>query len=121
MFNYIIHKIFGNSKSLIKFPSNKKNNHRSIKLDFSRAKKIYLPKLILHEEEAEERLSPEYWKIYNTGLSYYNRGWYEKAQKEFLKIYYYKHTAESYYTHLLRCYRKLLTKAIESNKYWVIV
>ena len=116
IFNYI-HKIFGNKKLLIKLPSKQKNNHGSIKLDFSIAKKIYLPKLILHDQESEERLSPEYWKIFNKGRSYYNRGWHEKAQKEFLKIYPYKHTTESYHTHLLRCYRKLLSKAIESNKY----
>lgn len=87
-------------------------------IDTSNAKVLTLPKLPTANEYQEQRPehSKEYWDSYNKGISHYNRGWYEKAKTEFLKIYTSDH-GNAYFTHLLRVYRKMYSAMIEKKKW----
>jgi len=65
----------------------------------------------------EDRKPQEYWKIYNKGLSFYKRKWYEKAKGQFLKLLDYESPHRTFYTYLLRTYRKIIGRQIESRKF----
>ncbi|MBA7644726.1 hypothetical protein ES703_52471 [subsurface metagenome] len=92
-----------------------------IPLDISNAKIIRFPELRLEKEPSlVEKVKQDwdvYWSIYNRGYSHYKRKWYQKAKEEFLKIYNWHHSSNAYFTHLLRTYRKLISKFIEKKKY----
>ena len=93
----------------------------TIPVDISDAKTIYLPKLKFEKEpKPEEKVSQDwdsYWLIYRKGFSHLNRGWYQKAQEEFLKIYNWYHTSDAYYFHLIRVFRNLVNRLIKKKKH----
>ncbi|MCJ7668429.1 MAG: DnaJ domain-containing protein [Anaerolineae bacterium] len=85
-------------------------------LDSSPAIFIDLPQITKPDLD-EDRKPQEYWKIYNKGLSFYKRKWYEKAKDEFLKLLDYKNPHRTFYTYLLKTYRKIIGKQMESRKF----
>jgi hypothetical protein len=93
-----------------------KNSKKEHILDSSLAIFIDLPKITKPNFE-EDRKPKEYWGIYNKGVSFYNRKWYEKAKDEFLKLLDYKNPHHTFYTYFLRTYRKIITKKIEKRKF----
>lgn len=58
----------------------------------------------------------KYWDIYNKGVSFYNRKWYEKAKDEFLKLINHENIHQTFYIYLVRTYRKIIDKQIENQK-----
>ena len=93
-----------------------KNSKKQHILDSSSAIFIDLPQITKPNFE-EDRKPKEYWRIYNKGVSFYNRKWYEKAKDELLKLNDYKNPHHTFYTYLLRTYRKIATKQIEKKKF----
>lgn len=85
-------------------------------LDCSSANLIELPQVAKPDFE-EERRPQEYWEIYNKGISFYNRKWYEKAKDEFLKLLDYKNPHYTFYTYLLRTYRKIINRQVKKQKF----
>jgi hypothetical protein len=85
-------------------------------LDPSSANLIELPQIAKPDFE-EERRPQEYWEIYNKGVSFYNRKWYEKAKDEFLKLFNYENPHATFYTYLLRIYRKIINNQMEKRRY----
>lgn len=84
-------------------------------LDCSSAIFIDLPKI--DEPDFDEDYRPrKYWDIYNKGVSFYNRKSYEKAKDEFQKLLDYQTPHQTFYTYLLRTYRKIINKQIEKQK-----
>lgn len=106
-------------KKLENFENQKPVN--TIPLNINDAKTIYLPKLKLGKEpEPEEKVTQDwdsYWSIYKKGFSHLNRGWYQKAKEEFLKIYNWYHTSDAYYFHLIRVFRNLVNRLIKEKKH----
>src|SRR6185369_3126140 len=101
--------LFGSSdksSSLTSIPEEKKSNSQFLSVD--KAKTVLLPNLP-NTNTYQRRIEhgKDYWSVYNTGLSHYNRGWYPKAKNEFLKIYDQEH-GNAYLTHLIRVYRKII-------------
>lgn len=87
---------------------NKKEKENFI--DISNAVRIKLPYMKTPQDDHQyQERDRSYWDAYNRGVSHYGRGWYEKAKEEFLRIYEDNPDA-TYYTHLIRTYRKLFTK-----------
>jgi len=85
-------------------------------IDTSHAVRIELPYMKTPQDDRQyEERDRSYWTAYNKGVSHYGRGWYKKAKAEFLKIYDDNPDA-TYYTHLIRTYRKLFAKLKEKKK-----
>lgn len=108
--------------SLVKTKQSKRVNPKTpLPIDISRAKLIYLPQLPFTKDSLNEELDRNeymlYWSDFNSGYSYYKNKSYQKAKEYFLKIYELQHRSSSYYTHLLRTYRKLVDKYISEHKY----
>lgn len=79
---------------------------------------IDLPKLrFVKQCKPSDRIPSRYYEIVDKGRSHYNRKWYEKAKDEFLKAYNFNYKADSYFTHLIRAYRKTIERFIEKKKY----
>jgi hypothetical protein len=93
----------------------KKEEQRDRILDPSTARIIELPQVPKPNFD-EDRKPQEYWNIFYKGVDYYNRAWYAKAQEELLKLREYKDPHKTYFTYLLRTYRKITAKAIEKEK-----
>lgn len=88
---------------------------KSSVLDMSDAIYIDLPKIAEPDfADREEHRSRAYWDIYNKGVSFYNRKWYEKAKDEFLKLLD-QNPHQAFYTYLLRTYRKIIDRQIEKG------
>lgn len=92
-----------------------RNGKKEHVLDSSSAMLINLPQIAKPDFD-KDRKPPEYWSIFNKGLSFYKRKWYEKAKAEFLKLLDYDNPHRTFYTHLLRTYRKIIGKQIERRK-----
>lgn len=85
-------------------------------INVSNATLIKLPYMQTSQDDQQyEERDRSYWDAYNKGVSHYGRGWYEKAKEEFLKIYDDNPDA-TYYTHLIRTYRKLFAKLKQKKK-----
>ncbi|MFZ3138641.1 MAG: DnaJ domain-containing protein [Thermodesulfovibrionales bacterium] len=84
-------------------------------LDPSSAQIIELPQLPKPDFD-EDRKPQEYWNVFYKGVDYYNRAWYAKAREELLKLRGYKEPHKTYFTYLLRTFRKIIAKAIENQK-----
>lgn len=84
-------------------------------LDPSSALLINLPR-IDKPDFTEDHRPQKYWEIYNKGVSFYNRKWYEKAKDEFLKLINYENPHQTFYTYLVRTYRKIINKQIEKQR-----
>lgn len=85
------------------------------------AKVIHLPILQFgkdrHTFEKTKHTQNTYWNIYNKAFAFYKNQNYQKAKEEFLKIYNWYHSSDSYYIYLLRTYRKIVNRLIERTKY----
>jgi curved DNA-binding protein CbpA len=92
---------------------NKKND--PIILDPSRSLFIDVPELEIPSQEDNQK-PHEYWDIYNNGISFYKRKWYEKAKNEFIKLLIYDNPHRALFTHLLITYRKLIAKNINDQE-----
>lgn len=100
-------------------PVSKKAYEQKMKgkvLDPSSSVSIELPRVPKTNFE-EGRKPPEYWEIYNKGVSLYTRKWYGRARAEFLKLLDYENPHQTFYTYLLRTYRKILADLIEKKKF----
>ncbi len=87
-------------------------------IDVTNATHVTLPEVAImrdYQESYTQRDEP-YWNTYNLAFSHYNRGWYEKAADEFLKIFNQNHDT-SYHTYLLRTFRKIIAAKQEKKKY----
>lgn len=109
-----------NSSSSLATVTAKKDNKNFIDLDVRNAVRITLPEVELRPPSSVQSTVKQdwnhYWTIYNKAYSHYNRGWFQRAKEEYLKIYDFNHTAGSYHTHLLRTYRKLISNYVDNNK-----
>ena len=100
-------------------PLSSKKNRNGKKdhiLDSSSAVFVDLPRIAKPDLE-EDRRPREYWEIYNRGVSFYKRKWYEKAKDEFLKLLDYKSPHHTFYTYLVRTYRKIIDRQTEKRKF----
>jgi len=100
-------------------PLSSKKNRNAKKdhiLDSSSAVFVDLPRIAKPDLE-EDRRPREYWEIYNRGVSFYKRKWYEKAKDEFLKLLDYKSPHHTFYTYLVRTYRKIIDRQTEKRKF----
>ena len=93
-----------------------KNDKEEHILDSSSAMLIVLPQITKPDFD-EDRKPQEYWSIFNKGLSFYKRKWYERAKDEFLKLLDYDNPHRTFYTYLLRTYRKIIGKQMEKRKF----
>ncbi len=115
----LLKNIFGQKDERI-VPVN--NQHIEIKderiINTDNAQRVVLPKVAMMREYQESYVqrNQSYWDSYNLAFSHYNRGWYEKAADEFLKIYDQSHDT-SYHTYLLRTYRKIINAKQEKKKF----
>jgi len=108
----------GGKKSHDIQPTLSKENEKGKKeqiLDSFSAIFIDLPEIAKPEFD-EDRRPQKYWEIYNKGVSFYNRKWYEKAKDEFLKLLDYESPHQPFCTYLLRTYRKIITRQIEKQR-----
>jgi tetratricopeptide (TPR) repeat protein len=105
------------SKSLVSALTPAKKSNTQL-IDISQAKRILLPHVPTIREYEEKFIEQDqtYWDAYNLGFSHYKRGWYEKARAEFLKIYDRQPHDKTYFTHLLRTYRKIVAAKLEKKK-----
>ena len=113
---------FKSNNSLIKSKEfNRKYSGKPLPLDISRAKLIYLPQLRFTIDSSNEEIDRNdniiYWSSFNAGLDYYRNKRYQRAKECFLKIYDMNHRSSSYFTHLLRTYRKLVDNYISEQFY----
>lgn len=78
---------------------------------------IFLPKLrFIKQKKKVDLISPEYFSIIDDARSLYNRKLYLESKEEFLKCYNFEYKADTYFTHLIRAYRKAIEKFnIEEN------
>jgi len=83
-------------------------------LDPSSATSIDLPEIAGPNIE-KDRQPQEYWETYNKGVSFYGRKHYEKAKDQFLRLLNYQNPHYTFYTYLLRTYRKIISKNIEKG------
>jgi DnaJ-class molecular chaperone with C-terminal Zn finger domain len=85
-------------------------------LDPSSSVPIVLPQIEKPKFD-EDHKPQEYWAIYNKGVSLYSRKGYEKAKDEFLKLLNYDRPHNTFFTYLLKTYRKIINKHIEKKKF----
>ena len=90
---------------------------KELTLDPSYAPVIELPKSYRPQEEYQSRWPEGFWEHMNKGVSYYKRGWYDKAKEEFLHARSLKNDYDGLNTQLLRAYRKLYQKAADKKRW----
>ena len=112
-----ISKTNDNGLSETKDEKYKKKTPEPIEINISRAQKIYLPKIKYKRTPDPAEPVKQDWDKYNAinrnAHFLYNTKSYQKAKEEWLKIYYWYHRDKTYYTYLLRTYRKLIDTAIK--------
>ncbi|MDD5456622.1 MAG: hypothetical protein PHV30_06270 [Candidatus Margulisbacteria bacterium] len=99
------------------------NEHSNI-LNVEPARHIYLdfPRNITQDETENINRDQDwnyYWQVYNKAYFYYQYlKSYIKAKKEWLRIYEWQHTSDSYNEFLADCYRQLAAKFIARKQYY---
>lgn len=83
-------------------------------LDPSTAKFVNLPEIDKSNVEPTPR-PKEYWEAYNTGISLYEKGLYYKAKSELLNLLRFKNPHQTFFSCLVRTYRKIIKLEIENR------
>lgn len=79
---------------------------------------IQLPELkYAKNKKPSDYISKDFYETIEKGRSYYKQKQYLKSMDEFLKVYNLEYKADSYFTHLIRAYRKTIEQLINEEKY----